>query len=252
VTDGAGSHDAPCVMLPWDSRFFGVTIARLVNGALTPDVAAAAMDWCGRHRVDCLYALCESGDAAAIQAAEQHAFGLVDIRLTLEREGGSRATASGRHDVRNATPADIARLRQIASAAHTSSRFYFDDRFPRERCDELYATWIERSCEGAADAVLVAEHGGVVSGYLTCETAGPTGSIGLVGVSEEARGRGVGSRLVSAATEWFDAGGLARVRVVTQGRNVAAQALYQRHGFRTSAVQLWYHRWFPGVRMQPR
>ena len=245
MTESSGSHDAPCVMLPWDSKFFGVTIARLAGGGLTPHSAAAAVDWCERHQVDCLYALCESGDAAAIQAAQEHTFGFVDIRMTLERDAGTRVPATALDDVRTATPSDIGRLRQIARSAHTSSRFYYDGHFPHEHCDELYATWIERDCLGAADAVLVAEHGGVVSGYLTCQIAGPTGSIGLVGVAQEARGHGLGSRLLSAATEWFAGRGLGHVRVVTQGRNIAAQALYQRHGFRSSALQLWYHRWFP-------
>ena len=28
------------------------------------------------------------------------------------------------------------------------------------------------------------------------------------------------------------------------GRNLAAQRLYQRSGFVTASLQLWYHRWF--------
>jgi hypothetical protein len=38
-----------------------------------------------------------------------------------------------------------------------------------------------------------------------------------------------------------------RAVVITQGRNVRAQRLYQRSGFVTASSQLWYHRWFPGV-----
>jgi hypothetical protein len=34
------------------------------------------------------------------------------------------------------------------------------------------------------------------------------------------------------------------VNVVTQGRNSKAQRLYERCGFLTRSVQLWYHRWF--------
>ena len=35
-----------------------------------------------------------------------------------------------------------------------------------------------------------------------------------------------------------------RITVVTQGRNARAQRLYQRAGFVTESVRLWFHRWF--------
>jgi hypothetical protein len=38
------------------------------------------------------------------------------------------------------------------------------------------------------------------------------------------------------------------VLVVTQGRNYAAQRLYQRNQFRTCEVQLWYHKWYSPLR----
>ena len=111
----------------------------------------------------------------------------------------------------------------------------------------LYETWIRRSCEGYADAVLVAETGGGPAGYITCHLSGspPAGSIGLVGVGGDARGAGTGTTLVGAAIEWFQGRGVQEVSVVTQGRNLAAQRLYQRAGFRIQAVELWYHKWFP-------
>jgi ribosomal protein S18 acetylase RimI-like enzyme len=37
---------------------------------------------------------------------------------------------------------------------------------------------------------------------------------------------------------------IAKVNVVTQGRNVRAQRLYQKSGFATDSVMLWYHKWF--------
>jgi ribosomal protein S18 acetylase RimI-like enzyme len=49
--------------------------------------------------------------------------------------------------------------------------------------------------------------------------------------------------LTEAALAWFCAQGLQRAQVVTQGRNIAAQRLYQKCGFRTGEIALWYHRW---------
>jgi ribosomal protein S18 acetylase RimI-like enzyme len=59
---------------------------------------------------------------------------------------------------------------------------------------------------------------------------------------------GVGRKLVVASLGWFDAHGADRVTVVTQGRNIAAQRLYQRCGFLTRSTGLWYHRWFSEYR----
>jgi ribosomal protein S18 acetylase RimI-like enzyme len=46
------------------------------------------------------------------------------------------------------------------------------------------------------------------------------------------------------ALDWFAQQQVDTVTVVTQGRNIAAQALYQRRGFITQSQQLWYHKWF--------
>jgi ribosomal protein S18 acetylase RimI-like enzyme len=138
----------------------------------------------------------------------------------------------------------VARLRAIARASHGDTRFYADERFPRERCGELYDTWIRRSCEGWADAVLVVERNDAPAGYVSVHRRDGSGSIGLIGVAEEQRGRGVGEALVRGALAWCAGEELARCTVVTQGRNVGAQRLFQRCGFRTSEVDLWFHRWF--------
>ena len=50
--------------------------------------------------------------------------------------------------------------------------------------------------------------------------------------------------LIAAALDWCEAEGAEEVAVVTQGRNVAAQRLYQRCGFVTQRLELWYHKWF--------
>jgi dTDP-4-amino-4,6-dideoxy-D-galactose acyltransferase len=55
---------------------------------------------------------------------------------------------------------------------------------------------------------------------------------------------GVGRALVVNAIRWFSGQGVDSVSVVTQGRNVRAQRLYQRCGFTTRSVELWFHRWF--------
>ena len=88
---------------------------------------------------------------------------------------------------------------------------------------------------------------GEPGGYVTCELepGGRQGKIGLLGLAADQRGRGLAQALAGRALGWFFTAGCEQVSVVTQGRNLAAQRLYQRTGFLTQKVQLWYHKWAP-------
>jgi len=218
--------------LDWDSAFFGMGVGRLYAEALTPEVALESRQWCRENRVDCLYFLGpEAGEAPA-------GFRLVDERVTLDWLAHPVAgLAEAAPAVRRFTEADLPALEDIARQSHRDSRFYADPLFDRDRCDELYATWIRRSCQGWADAVLVAVCDGLPAGYVTCKGD----AIGLIAVAGPVQGRGLGRQLVTAAQNYFQARGVSRVTVVTQGRNRAARALYERCGFRLATAQHWYH-----------
>ena len=234
----------------WDSDFFGIRIGRVVTNRLSCAIMDATNRWCALNAVDCLYFLADANDAQTIRLAEDFGFNLVDMRMTLARRILSEEpmpTAPEGAIIRLALPSDLKFLRAIARCGHRDSRFYFDNRFPAERCDSLYETWIEKSCAGRSAAVFVAELRETPVGYVTCNRVDPaTGQIGLLGVDSSAQGKGLGSVLINTAIGWFRRQGLNRALVVTQGRNVRAQVCYQRCGFLTQSVQLWYHRWFHG------
>ncbi len=239
---------ALCEYLDWDSEFFGVRIARVFSRRLDAAAVRRILKWCDAASIACLYFLADAGDPATVQHAEANGFRLVDVRVTLDRRLGdaSREEAARRDGVvRTARPADVPELRAIARVSHHDSRFYQDGGFPALRCDALYETWIERSCNGYADTVLVADFDGRPAGYVSCHRREVgLGQIGLFAVGPDFQGRGLGRALVTAALGWFAAQGLRDVLVVTQGRNAKAQRLYQRCGFLTKEVGLWYHRWF--------
>jgi len=218
-------------ILDWDSDYWGVRIARVGD----PDVD----EWAREHGVACAYLLVPADDSASAHRAEERGFRLMDVRVELDAP-----VARTEQPVRAHREDDVERLRAIARRNHADTRFYADPNFPRELCDELYDTWIRRSCEGWADAVLVAEAERSPAGYVSLHERGDAGSIGLIGVDAAARGRGVGEALVRGALDWCAQRGLERCTVVTQGRNVPAQRLFQKCGFRTSSVDLWFHKWW--------
>jgi dTDP-4-amino-4,6-dideoxy-D-galactose acyltransferase len=234
-------------ILPWDTNFFGFRVARVRGEQLTEASADQIDAWCGEQDVRCLYFLCDAAQFAITSTAEQHGFHFVDLRMTLDMSLDVPANVPvASANIRPANTQDIATLQRIAGEVHRDTRFSYDPNFPDDLVSALYQTWIKVDIEGKAEQVLVAEEEGVPVGYVTCHLDPDiqNGRIGLVGVDNRVQGKGLGRALILNALEWFRSQQMRTVSVVTQGRNYAAQRLYQRCGFRTQSIKLWYHKWF--------
>ena len=236
-----------CRLLEWDSEFFGCRIARLDGARLSQDAAEKVDLWCAAERIDCLYFLADSRCPETVATAERNGFGFKDLRITYEWKSslgarGIQAHIGERVKVRPFSEADLDRLVEIARVAHTDSRFFFDNRFPRERAEALYEIWIRNAC--ADDHVLVGETESGPAGYLSCHLSSErAGSIGLAAVDARFHGQGIGRAMMEAALLWFREQGVTDLSVVTQGRNVAAHRFYQSAGFLTKSIESWYHKW---------
>ena len=234
-------------ILEWDSEFFGQRIARVEAAGLVLDAGASVVQWCKHESIKCAYLIVDSNDQKGCDAALAQSFRLVDLRVTLGVSLPPLTDETPKSPpvlVRSAMASDINMLKAIARVSHRDTRFYVDDHFDRERCDELYAVWIEKSFLGWAEQVFVAEVADVIAGYITCHSHAGLGEIGLIGVGDSFRQRGIGLALGVAAGRWFGKVGDNRVSVVTSGRNAAALALYQKLGFRVSFIQYSFHKWF--------
>jgi dTDP-4-amino-4,6-dideoxy-D-galactose acyltransferase len=232
-----------CRRLEWDSNFFGFGVARLEPDGLDEATLGDALASCDAEGIRCTYLRVPGADARITSLAEAAGFHLRDIRVTLDCRLDQPPGEPGRH-IRDLAESDVDELGRIGAESYMDSRFYADPGFSRERCDEMYRIWTVNSCRGAADKVIVAHLNGKPAGYITCHLDPGAGRIGLVAVDATARGMGLGKRLVAAAQRWFGDQGLGCASVVTQGRNVAAMRTYERLGFTTASVDLWYHRWF--------
>lgn len=250
---GLGRRDAVQALtvvepLPWDSNFFGREIATLHPRVLTPAILGLARERCAAAGIECLYVLCDARDAASLELARMEGLLEVDDRLTYAMRTRDRAPVEDLPGVRvrPGRPADASALAAIAGVAYGASRYFHDPNFPTERCRQFYRDWILRSLEGRFDdAVLVAEVDGEPAGYVSCRAlTANLGSIGLVGLAEAYRGRGLARRLLGAALEWFAAHDLPVVEVVTQGRNAPARRLYESSGFALRRHEVWFHEWF--------
>jgi dTDP-4-amino-4,6-dideoxy-D-galactose acyltransferase len=238
--------DELCKALEWDSDFFGRRIARYCGDSLTEETADTALDWCRSHNIDCLYLLLRV-DPESAAVADRLGFVHTDTRVTLARRLAD--LEQSQTEVRPAEASDIPALQSIARAGHLDGRFYHDQHFPKETCDAFYGTWIENSCRGWADRVLVTASNGLPTGYISCHVEPVAqGSIGLIAVGEQHRRNGYGGKLIRGALQYFGERGVETVRVVTQERNRDAMHLYERHGFSVESSGLYYHAWLKEMR----
>ncbi len=236
-------RDQLCEQLAWDSSFWGVPIAKVVGSRLDAGKAEAVDAWCEANEIVCLYLLADSRDAVTGRVAAEHGYRFVDLRMTLVNSPGRRrgAGSTSASAIREAQVEDERALKAIARSAHTDSRFFFDWRFDRESCAELYVAWMDRELSDPETLVLVAARNGRPAGYVSL-ARGVEPAIGLLAVGEEHAGQGVASELVAAAVS--SVGADQPVRVVTQARNSAAVRVYERCEFVAESTGVWYHKWF--------
>lgn len=227
--------------LEWDTSFFGFSVARCDPSSVAQLEAGLAA--AQRDAVTCMYVLVEAEDQTLVhRLMREPNASCVDLRLTLSMK--PRDVLRAEEPPELAHEDDLEWLEPLAREAHVDARFFADWRFEEARARDLYATWIRRSVAGWAQRVFTVRRDGRALGYVTAHLDEGVGRIGLVAMSPAARGLGLGTRLLRQALCWFDEQGVERVEVVTQGRNVAAQRLYQHHGLRTTRAQLWYHVWW--------
>jgi len=240
--------------LKWDTKFFNTNIAYLYPKRIRENIVHFALKKCKEDDIDCLYYLCNCHDPESVRLAEKYGFHFVDIRLTFNLEPvnsinekiSSTISKKNKLIIRPSKREDEPVLEKIAQESYIHSRYFFDRHFPVGIYKKFYADWIEKSARGKFDdIVLVAEVKEKIAGYISCKVQTHNlGSIGLVGVSRNFVGKKVGTHLVNAAIKWLFEKGVSKIKVVTQGRNIPAQRLYQSCGFKTAITELWYHKWF--------
>lgn len=228
--------------LDWDSRHFSLRIGRIDSSHISLAEVEAIRSEVANY--DCVYLLADPENPETALYAGLLGFQFADTRVTLEVRPTTSKPYNLDFPIRLATKTDTARLEDITESAYTSSRFYFDLRFPRDQVEEMYKIWIRECVETNAYEVIVI--GETANGYITYRTRPDSvGEIGLVTVHKSVRNKNYGKCLLSATLQRFWDLGLQRASVVTQGRNLKALRLYESAGFRVESQSIWYHRWAP-------
>lgn len=241
------SSPLPATILEWDSTFFQKRIGRVNSNNMSDPYADSVDVWARENGIDCVYYLAVGCELDSSRAAESHHYHLMDLRATfsidLRQTDGDSPKKS---KIRPAVIDEIAELKRMAGEFHEISRFFADDHFERSKCRELYELWIERDFKEANRFLWVYEEKGQIAGYTSAsvDQSNKLAHIGLVGVNKQFRGRGIALHLQLEVLRKLRDLGVNNVEVVTQGRNIKAQNLYHKSGYRLQSIDLWYHKWY--------
>lgn len=202
----------------------------------------------------------KANDFQLIHSLEQSGFILVDGLISLSIDVSSLKFKVSR-EVRDAKISDLLQLKRLTTSLYSNTRITNDPK-TKAFANKYYTSWVENSVNGeAADSVLVwapprrgsapeGRKGGEILGYVTLQkkgrrpggASGPEGQVPLIGVSEKARGKGIGRSLLHASFARFKKWGVDNVNIDTQMSNIPALRAYQRVDFKIVGSYLTF-RW---------
>jgi ribosomal protein S18 acetylase RimI-like enzyme len=150
--------------------------------------------------------------------------------------------------IRRAEPRDLAVLGRLGALLVRAHHAFDPARFmpPGPSVEEGYAWFLGSQLEETDAVVMVAERADVVVGYVYAgleprswkELRDAAGFVHDVVVDAEARGHGIGGRLVEEAARWLEEHGAPRVMLWTAEANAPAQRLFARLGFRRTMIEM--------------
>lgn len=235
-------------ILEWDSDFFEFNIAYISCLRLTVNIEHHVKDFIRSKKIDMIEYLCNCHDRESVLCSEKNGYSFVDMRLTFEQFLNKDINVEARegYTVSIGTESDIDKLNDIATDIYKDSRYYFDDNFARDKVIVFYKNWIEKAIKGTFDDfAYVLYKGEQPIGFCSIrKSREAVAKIGVFGLAKEFSGQGLAKYLLVNVLANLKSQGVEYIEVVTQGRNYAAQRLYQKCGFLTQKTELWYHKWF--------
>jgi len=235
-----------CRFLDWDSGFFGYRVCSIrPNGLRKGDLDNLVEELRG-NGTRLLYCFVDPGDTISSETIEASSGKLVDSKVTyfktvpetldFEQPGSISA-----YESKDPSP----ELVRLALESGVSSRFRLDPNFRNNEFERMYTEWIVKSVrKEISDLVLVYhDDDGAEKGFVTLKISGGTGTIGLIAVDENTRGKSVGKKLMNSVLLYLHDRNIKIAEVATQKDNHQACRFYEAIGFGVKDVINVYHLW---------
>lgn len=223
----------------FDSEVFDLKTAKILE--LSSEGVNEIIDEFSDNKIVYATIRVDSNNLNLIHALEGSGFILVDGLVTLSIDL-SLINFDLAKEIREANREDLPKLKKLTTNLFLNTRIT-NDPIVKDKANNYYTKWVENSLSGeAADSVLVWEEENEILGYITLQRKGVKGQIPLIGVSAQARGKGIAKRLLDASFSKFRDWNIKEINIETQMGNIAALRVYQKVGFKIVSSSLTF-RW---------
>ncbi len=227
-------------ILEWDSKFFGFTVAQMEPVA---DFLPGLDQYAHENNVTLVQCVCPLHKTDVIEQLEESGFRFADLRMTytlsVPYNGLSQQTVLSIAD-----QADIDSLKDIASRAFLDSRYYHP-KFDCQASSRLFQLWVEKAVHGTFDDIcLKSIVDNQICGFITLKFKAQNSTIGLIGIEPSQEGKGHGRTLIQQAVCLCERNHISVLEAKTQGKNINAQNFYTGTGFKLTAMDMWFYKWY--------
>ncbi len=221
--------------LQWDTDFFGYEVARAIDFTGTTEEVIEI----NQYPAKLMYVFAEQ----AMEHLPANFF-LADEKVVFKQKLQTHLVAPlvQTEIIEFFEPNEA--LVALAIQSGLYSRFKVDANFKNQEFERLYTKWIENSFDTSKNARVF----GYISeekllGFVTLGFKNNIPDIGLIAVDEQARGMGIGSKLLQYLYAFLMHEQQQELTVTTQGKNLPAMAFYQKNFFEVFSSTYIYHVW---------
>lgn len=138
----------------------------------------------------------------------------------------------------------IEEIYELAYESGKFSRFFLDNNFKIEKFKELYQKWVDNSISKLfADDLFVYQEDNKTIGFVTYKIKNEVATIGLIAVSQNQQGKGIGGKLLNYLENFLFKSNVNSLSIPTQKNNIAACNFYKKQGYSVNEKTIIKHYW---------